>query len=101
MILKTPRIGGVFRMMVRHVAETTDEINSVEDGSQRTGMWQAMAPFRQLYVLQIIRYWAELLGELQNRSQRISHDIPFFSEVFARFYNNDEFLRTRKTWEKN
>lgn len=27
-------------------------------------------------------------------------DIPSFGEVFALFYNEDRYLRTRKAWEK-
>jgi hypothetical protein len=87
-------------VMVRHTSETGGEITDLEDASRRTGMQNAVAPFRQLYVLQVIRYWVELLSSLQYTAMRTgSEDIPFFSEVFAPFYNDDAYIRTRKTWD--
>src|SRR6185369_1213082 len=84
---------------VLHTSESGETINDLEDGSFRTGMFQAVAPLRQLYVLQVIRYFTELLVSLHDL-MRSDEDIPSFSEVFALFYNSDRYLRTRKTWEK-
>jgi hypothetical protein len=85
---------------VIHTSETGSEINEVEEASYRTGMQTAVAPYRQLYMLQIIRYWVELLSSLQYTAMQTgSEDIPFFSEVFAPFYNEDSYFRTRKTWD--
>jgi hypothetical protein len=87
-------------VMVRHTSETVSEITDVEDASYRTGMQTAVATYRQLYVLQIIRYWVELLSSLQYiEMQAGSEDIPFFNEVFAHFYNDDSYIKTRKTWD--
>jgi hypothetical protein len=83
-----------------HASETGEEITDVEDASRRTGMQAAVAPYRQLYILQIIRYWVELLTSLQYTAmQDGSEEIPFFSEIFAPFYNDDSYIRTRKTWD--
>ena len=57
--LAADRIMGSFTS-VRHISETNTEITSVYDGSYRTGMQLAVAPLRQLFVLQIIRFWVEL-----------------------------------------
>ena len=87
-------------VMVVHTSETGSEITDVEDASHRTGVQTAVAPYRQLYVLQIIRYWVELLSSLQYTAMQTgSQDIPFFSEVFAPFYNDDSYIKTRKTWD--
>jgi hypothetical protein len=87
--------------MVRHTSETRDEINLIKDASFATGMNESVAKYRQLYLLQIIRYWVELLWGLQSLSSKINHeDIPFFSEIFAIFYNEDKYLMTRKTFDK-
>jgi hypothetical protein len=87
-------------VMVRHTSETGVEITDIEDASHRTGVQTAVAPYRQLYVLQIIRYWVELLSFLQHTAMQTgSEDIPFFSEVFAPFYNDDSYIKTRKTWD--
>ncbi|OGS12951.1 MAG: hypothetical protein A2285_00360 [Elusimicrobia bacterium RIFOXYA12_FULL_57_11] len=85
--------------MVRHVSETGTGITVLEDASIRTGVYTAVAPYRQLYVLQIIRYWIELLTSLQNTSMQGNDDIPDFGEIFAPFYNSDTYFKTRKTWE--
>ena len=83
-------------------SETGDEINDLETASRIAGASASIAPYRQLNVLQIIRYWTELLRELQYMAHSgQSTDIPHFSEIFARFGNDDIYLRSRKTWEKN
>jgi hypothetical protein len=86
--------------MVLHTSETDDEITTVEEASGRTGMQMAVAPYRQLSVLQIIRYWTELLNSLQYLAMEVKgDDIPFMNEIFAPFYNADSYLRGRKTWD--
>jgi hypothetical protein len=57
------RLSGSF-MMVRHTGEDRAEINSIEDASFRAGKSEVVAKYRQLYVVQIIRYWVELLVSL-------------------------------------
>lgn len=92
-------IGGL--SIVRHISETGTEITDVEEASYRTGMQEAVAPYRQLFVLQAIRFWVELLWELQYKALEIGkQEIPFFSEIFAPFYNADSYMKTRKTWDK-
>jgi hypothetical protein len=88
-------------VMVLHTGETGDEITEVEEASFRTGMQEAVAPLRQLAVLQIIRYWAELLRSLQYLAMELRQpDIPFMNEIFAPFSNDDAYLRSRKAWDK-
>lgn len=92
-------IAGSF-MQVLHTSETGSEITNVEEASYRTGMYEAVAPYRQLYVLQIIRFWSELLRDLQYIAQSLgTDDIPYFSELFAAFANDDAYMKTRKTWD--
>lgn len=83
--------------MVLHTSETGDLITDLEDASFRTGMFEAVAPYRQLYVLQVIRYFTEILLSLHDLTR--DNDIPHFSEIFALFYNDDGYMRSRKTWE--
>jgi hypothetical protein len=85
---------------VLHISETGEEITDLAEASHMTGMYEAVAPYRQLYVLQVIRYWGELLSRLQDMAMSIGgEDIPFFGEIFAPFYNDDSYIRTRKTWD--
>ena len=87
--------------LVLHTFETGDEITDFEKASFRTGMYQAVAPHRQLYVLQVVRYWVELLGKLEHIAQSVpGEDIPCFGEVFSLFCNDDAYIKTRKTWGK-
>lgn len=84
---------------VLHTSETGTEITDLEEASNRTGMFEAVAPYRQLYVLQIIRYWVELLSALEHEAHGLGkEDIPFFGELFSAFCNEDSYIRTRKTW---
>ncbi|AJC19626.1 hypothetical protein [Pandoraea pulmonicola] len=86
--------------LVRHTSETGQQITDVESASRGTGIYEAVAPYRQLYVLHIIRYWTELLSCLEHMAHRLGkQDIPFLSELFGPFYNADSYMRTRKTWD--
>ena len=87
--------------LVHHSSESRDEINDVESASFLTGMYESISKYRQLYVLQIIRYWVELLGDLQYQAMAINPtDIPYLSEIFAIFINKDSYFLTRKTYDK-
>jgi hypothetical protein len=84
---------------VLHTSETGTEITDLEEASSRTGMYDAVAPYRQLYILQIVRYWAELLSTLEREAHSLGkEDIPFFGKIFGAFRNEDTYIRTRKTW---
>jgi hypothetical protein len=86
--------------VVFHTAETGEPIENYAEASFRTGMFEAVASHRQLYVLQIIRYWVELVWELGSQAQSLGRkEIPFFGEIFGGFYNDDSYLKSRKTWE--
>ena len=84
---------------IQHISETGDEIYDAEEASHRTGVYEAVAPYRQLYVLQVIRFWAELIRELQYLAMSVGkEEIPFFGEIFCMFENDDSYFLTRKTW---
>jgi hypothetical protein len=86
---------------VLHTSEMGEEITDIEKASHMTGVHEAVAPYRQLYTVQIIRYWAELLIALQYEAMKFGgEDIPYFSETFALFCNDDSYIRTRKTWDR-
>ncbi|RXZ33792.1 hypothetical protein D9O50_11910 [Oxalobacteraceae bacterium CAVE-383] len=85
---------------VFHSSETGEFITNMKEASFRTGMYEAVAPYRQLLVLQIIRYWVELIWYMQTEAMAIGKsEIPFFSEIFAAFYNGDDFFKSRKIWD--
>ena len=84
---------------VAHTSEIGEEILNIGEASFRTGVFQAVAPYRQLYILQIIRYWIEILSQLGSQAQVMGcREIPYFREIFQCFYNPDKYFRSRKTW---
>jgi len=86
--------------IVRHSSESGSEIDNVKEASFRTGMQNTVAPYRQLYVIQIIRFWTELLISLQYEAMSVGkQEIPFFSEILGGFYNPDSCIFTIKTWD--
>ena len=82
---------------VLHTSETGQDISSLRESSARTGVFQATAPLRQLVVVQIIRYWVEVLLALRDTVDS-EDNFPHFGEIFAIFYNEDSYIRRRKTW---
>jgi len=102
-IIHNARIIGYHLSPISHVvhySETGKEINNVEIASLLTGMTEAIMKYRQLYVLEIIRYWTELLGILQSKAMQLGrYEIPFMNEIFAIFYNNNSYFLTRKTFD--
>ncbi len=87
--------------IVRFTTEDNAELTDAVDASRRGGIWESVAPYRQLYMLQIIRYLTELLLALGHKAMAIqSADIPHFGEIFGLFYNDNAYFRSRKTWDK-
>jgi hypothetical protein len=85
---------------VLHISESGNEMTNVEEPSFQTGMWEAVAPKRQLFIMQIIRYWVELLYFLQHKAMDLGKDdIPDFNEVFVGFCTDDAYMKRRKTWD--
>lgn len=81
--------------------EDAIELNDPVEASRRTGIWEAVAPYWQLYMLQIILFFTQLLRELGYKAMSICPmDIPYFGEIFGLFYNDDAYFRGRKTWDK-
>ncbi len=85
---------------VNHFSESRKKIANVEQASFLTGMYEAVSKYRQLYVLHIIRYWVIILRELQYEAMQLNRqEIPFFSEIFAIYFNSDRYFLTRKTYD--
>jgi hypothetical protein len=97
--LLNKEIGGFF--YVQYISETGEAITNIEEMVMHTEIQKAVAVYRQLYVIQVIRFWVELLWALQRTAQSISgEDVPHFSEIFRRFYNEDAYIKTRKAWDR-
>ena len=85
---------------VRHFSESRKELTNLYGSSFLTGMNESIVRFRQFHILQIIRYWFEILWTLQYRAMSLGREeIPFFNELFAEFYNSDEFFLKTKDYK--
>jgi hypothetical protein len=62
-------------------------------------MLEAAMPHVRLHVLQLVRFLSSVLSEQGYRAHAAEmQDIPFLSEYFAIFNNDDAMLKSRKTW---
>lgn len=85
--------------LVHHIAESGEVLDKIYDASMKTAITEFIAPYVRLHVMQIIRSIAFLLSALGHEAQAQSmHDVPYMSEFFAIFTNDDKYLRGRKNW---
>lgn len=85
--------------MVLHHSETGQTLDTVYDASRLTGLTKRAEPYVRLYVLQIVRFLASVLSDLGYQAQVAGlDDVPYLSEVFGIFNNDDSMLKSRKTW---
>jgi hypothetical protein len=86
---------------VFQTAEDGAQILTYEDGVLRALKHEAVAPYRQLLVLQIVRYWVDLLCELEALARTVMpSDVPYFNEILGPLANDDAYIRRRKTWDQ-
>jgi len=86
---------------VMYSSEDGKELNKVNEVAVETGIYNAVSPYRQLYVAQIIRFWIELIWKLQYKAMDLGkEEIPFFSDMFGCFYNDDSYFRTIRNYER-
>lgn len=85
--------------LVLYHKETGEVIDTVYDASMQSAVSTFARPYERLYVLQIIRFMARLLSELGSvaQSKRLEQ-IPYLSDFFRIFNNEDKYLKNRKTW---
>lgn len=85
-------------VMIRHTGEDGKEINTAFEGSFRTGVNDAVAPYRQLYVFHIIRFFVESLLAIESifRNKQF-FEIPYFKDFFRVFNIDDSYMKGRKT----
>jgi len=87
-------------MLVQHQAEDGSEISSVLDASMRTGKWEATAKYRRLYVLQVVRFWWEILRGLEWAARNAGLQPPFFGDIFGLFTNDDSYFLQKSDWQR-
>lgn len=85
--------------MVVHTSEDKRSLTSLYDSSLQGAKTEFATPYVRLYVMQIVRFIAEVAGELGRMAQsRRIEDVPVLSEFFATFCCSDRQLKSRKRW---
>ncbi len=86
---------------VAHLGVDGESIDNIFEASKRAGICEIVAPYRQISVIDIVRFYSELLIKLGHQACMLEkQEIPTFSEIFAIFVNENSMLRHRKTFEK-
>lgn len=85
--------------LVRQTSEDGAPLHSVFDASMQTSMTDFAKPYTRMYVMQIIRFEANLVSKLGALAQeRGLENIPDLSDFFRIYNNSDEYFKQRKTW---
>lgn len=85
--------------LVMHHTETGENLDSIFEASKHTALTEFAKPYSRMYVMQIIRFLAVLLSELSHAAiEKRLEEIPYISEFFCIFCNDDTYFRCRKSW---
>jgi hypothetical protein len=84
---------------VHHISESGNPLNNLYDASMQTAITAFVTPYVRVHVVQIIRFMSFLVSELgyEAQAQRLD-DIPYLSEFFAIFKNDDKYVKSKKSW---
>jgi hypothetical protein len=86
--------------IVEHQDENGAGLNTIFESSAMTGKYMAIRGWRQFYVSVICRYWVEILRELEYKARAVkTESIPFMGYMFAIFYNDNRYLKSRKRFD--
>lgn len=84
-----------------HISENNDLIDDMYTFGVLFYKWSAIAPYRRVYLAHIIKYWAEILCELEHICRKKHIQIPYLREFFALFLSTDDkYAKTRKNWQR-
>ncbi|MET7742091.1 hypothetical protein [Streptomyces sp. NPDC005385] len=73
------------------------EISTVEEAAAVNLLNEAVVPWCRMYALQIVRWLARILIELGYDGYS-DEDVPYFGDFFYPLNQDDQTLRSRKTW---
>lgn len=90
-------IGDIF--LLRSQTEAGDPIEGIKSAALHSALTRIIQRYGRLYVLQLARFLAFTLSDLQHAAHAAGYDnVPFISEFFALFMNEDSYLKKRATW---
>ena len=86
-------------VLVRHRSEQGDPINTLQHAMLHGGETAVIQKWGQFYTLQIIRYLNDAIWAVESAAHAGGLDIiPYLHEFFRGFWNDDSYLKSRKTW---
>ena len=84
--------------IVVHNTENGNDISTIYNYNFQSQIYYAVERYRRIYVYQIIRYFVEILFELQRIIKKSNiFNIPHFSEIFYIYYYDENYIKRRKT----
>lgn len=87
---------------VAHIGPEGQTIRTVRDAFLEGSTTEVILRHSQFYTLQLIRYFTETLWAVQTEAHRKGMEsVPYFSEIFAWFYNDDDYFKKRKGWRRS
>jgi len=82
---------------VRFIDENEKKINTPFEMYLTSNINSLVGPYRQLYIYQILRYFVEVLRNVEGYTRKINViQIPDFWEIFHLFNCEDNFVKNRK-----
>lgn len=85
--------------LVRFHAEDGSALDTAFNASLQTAQTEFAKPFSRMYVMQIMRFLSFLLSDLSHDAMKKGfEDIPYLSDFFRIFFNDDKYFKNRKTW---
>lgn len=85
--------------LVAHTAEDGSPITSWTDGAMATAKIKVLQRYGRMYCLRIVRALTSTLGAVQVEALRAGHDVPYLTEFFRIYSNDDRYFLSRKTWD--
>jgi len=82
---------------IHHTDENNEEVNTFFDFSIKNKINEKIGMYRRLYVYRIIRYYVEMLFQIENKIR--ANDViqvPYFWDIFRIFNCDDGFPKSRK-----
>ena len=84
--------------LVLHTAEDGSPLTSIESAALQTGKNKVIQKYGTFYCAKIARFLYMVLYDLVYDANRAGLEIPYLSEFFFPFMNDDSYLLSRKTF---
>jgi hypothetical protein len=85
-------------VLIRGHLETGVAFDAVDTGTAAVELSRRAIPWERMYVLQIVRWFAEVLLALREEAVAASIHLPDLLEFLGIYLNHDRYFRRRKTW---